>query len=251
MDFFDFTSESRYLRFVRANYLDLFPKLLDQSQYNRRSRRLRFLLEQFRKTLIRQLGLHFEDYFLLDSTPVITVGYKRDKRKSDFLGSADYGNCKSRNLKYFGYKLIMLTDLYGVAYSFELVPANTDERKAADEILDTLPEHHCHILADKGFIGEEWQKLYRDNGYNICTSKRKNQKEKNSRWFEKLWKSLRERIESTFDLLKEGGRSVEHNLAKTVIGLCTRIIGKITALTFRIFLKRFLKIDSLNYTQEI
>jgi hypothetical protein len=44
IDFFEFTSERRYLAFVRANYLALFPHLLDQSQYNRRARSLGYLL---------------------------------------------------------------------------------------------------------------------------------------------------------------------------------------------------------------
>jgi hypothetical protein len=32
IDFFEFTSERRYVAFVRANYLRLFPHLLTQSQ---------------------------------------------------------------------------------------------------------------------------------------------------------------------------------------------------------------------------
>src|SRR5512147_582480 len=49
IDFFEFTSERRYHAFVAANYLDLFPHLLDQSQYNRRARSLRYLLNELRK----------------------------------------------------------------------------------------------------------------------------------------------------------------------------------------------------------
>ena len=49
IDFFEFTSERRFEEFIRANYLALFPKLLDQSQYNRRARRLRYLLNALRK----------------------------------------------------------------------------------------------------------------------------------------------------------------------------------------------------------
>ncbi|MDJ0678068.1 MAG: hypothetical protein QNJ36_22240, partial [Calothrix sp. MO_167.B42] len=41
---------------------------------------------------------------LLDTKPVPVVGYKRDKRQSDFTGSADYGWCASRKMNYFGYK---------------------------------------------------------------------------------------------------------------------------------------------------
>lgn len=156
MDFFEFTSERRYIEFIRANYLNLFPNLPDQSQFNRRARNLRFLLNELRKDWATQLGANLEAHFLLDTTPVIAVGYRRDKRKSAFLGSANYGVCASRKMKYFGYKLVMLTTLDGTPYSFELVPANTDERDAADEILDELPPDSS-VWSDKGFIDQEWE----------------------------------------------------------------------------------------------
>jgi hypothetical protein len=60
--------------------------------------------------------------------------------------------------------------------------------------------------------------------------------------------SVRERIEGAFDILKEGGRSVEHTLAHTIVGLCTRIIAKIAGVTLRLFLRRFFSIDVLTYT---
>ena len=113
IDFFEFTSERRYVEFVRANYLALFPKLLDQSQYNRRARSLRYLLNALRTDWAAELGVQFEQHFLLDTTPVIAVGYRRDKSHSAFRNSADYGYCAARHLKYFGYKLVMLTTLDG------------------------------------------------------------------------------------------------------------------------------------------
>jgi hypothetical protein len=247
IDFFEFTSERRYVEFVRANYLALFPKLLDQSQYNRRARSLRYLLNELRKDWAAELDACLEQHFLLDTTPVIAVGYRRDKQHSDFRGSAEYGYCAARRLKYFGYKLVLLTTLNGTPYAFELLPANTDERAAADEILDTLPPD-SQVWSDKGFIGEEWQAEWARQGIHVWTTKRENQKVQNPPEFDRLLNSIRERVEGAFDLLKEGGRSVEHTLARTVNGLCTRIIAKITGGTFRRFLRRFFGIDVLTYT---
>ena len=39
-DYIPYPSETQYIGFMRANYIDLFPKLLDQSQFNRRARSL-------------------------------------------------------------------------------------------------------------------------------------------------------------------------------------------------------------------
>jgi len=247
VDFFEFTSERRFVAFVRANYRPLFPKLLSQSQFNRRARHLRGLLDELRKHLATELGVTFERHFLLDTTPVIVVGYRRDKRHSDFYGSAEYGYCAARRMKYYGYKLVMLTTLEGTPYAFELVPANTDERQAADEILDTL-EPGSTVWSDKGFIGEDWQAEWARQGIHIQTPKRQNQHKQNSPELDRLLNAVRERIEGAYDLLKEGGRSVEHTLARTIEGLCSRILAKITSVILRLFLRRFFGIDVLTYT---
>jgi hypothetical protein len=247
IDFFEFTSERRYHAFIAANYRALFPHLLDQSQYNRRARSLRYMLNELRQAWANDLGVQWEKHFLLDTTPVIVVGYRRDKSHSDFRGSADYGRCAARRLKYFGYKLVMLTTLNGTPYSFELVPANTDERDAADEILDTLPAG-SNVWSDKGFIGEDWQANWQTQGVYVWTAKRDNQHQQNPPQFDQLLNQIRERIEGAFDLLKEGGRSVEKTLAITVEGVCARIIAKISGITFRLFLRKFFGIDVLTYT---
>jgi hypothetical protein len=247
IDFFEFTSERRYVAFVRANYLRLFPHLLTQSQYNRRARQLGALLNALRQDWASALGVQWENHFLLDTTPVIAVGYRRTKHQSDFLGSAAYGYCAARRMKYFGYKLAMLTTLDGTPYAFELIPANTDERDAADEILDSLPPN-SHVWSDKGFIGEEWQAHWAETGRHIWTTKRENQLSQNPPAFDQLLNRVRERVEGAFDILKEGGRSVEHTLAHTIEGLCSRILAKISGVTLRLYLRRFMGIDVLTYT---
>jgi hypothetical protein len=55
-DFIPFPSETQYIGFIRANFLDLFPKLVDQSQYNRRARALYLLVEELRRFWISQKG---------------------------------------------------------------------------------------------------------------------------------------------------------------------------------------------------
>ena len=53
-DFIPYPAETQYVEFIRANYLALFPRLVDQSQYNRRARALRLLVEQLRRFWIIQ-----------------------------------------------------------------------------------------------------------------------------------------------------------------------------------------------------
>jgi len=227
-DFIPYPGETQYVEFIRANYLALFPKLVDQSQFNRRARALRLLVEHLRRFWIVQKGWHLQSEYLLDTKPVPVVGYKRLKNHSDFAGNAAYGRCASRNLKSFGYKLVVLSTLHGIPVAYEWVPANLDERLAAEAIVDYLA--NCDIFADKGFLGCEWQMCIFDQTNNrVWTPKRKNQSVQNSRAFDRWLSSIRERIEGVFHEVQNTGRHLERLLAKTVVGLCSRVITKMTS----------------------
>jgi len=242
MDFFPFPGENQFLGFIRANYLNLFPHLLDQSQFNRRARALHLLLEQLRQHWAVRLGVTWQTQFLLDAKPVPVVGYKRDKSHSHFRGTADYGVCVSRKLKCFGYKLIMLSTLDGIPVAYELVAANTDDRQAAEEVLWAIG--NCDVFCDKGFLSDEWQHGERDRRHNrIWTQKKSNQKEQNPVEFDRLLNKVRERIEGTFNEIQNTGRNLERLLRKTVQGLSTHVIAKMTSHTLKLLLRRLFGID--------
>ena len=242
MDFVSYPGETQFLKFMRANYLALFPDLLDQSQFNRRARSLRLLVEELRKHWAAMLGVTLHSAFILDTKPVPVLSYKRSKKHSDFAGSASYGYCASRKMKYFGYKLVMLSTLDGIPAVYELVPANTDERAGADTVLPYV--RNCDILADKGFIGAEWQAEHLEKyGNRIWTPKRSNQNAQNSKAFDLWLNRHRERIEGVFNQLQNTGRNIEHLLRKTVSGLATHVIAKVTSLTLRVLLQRLFNID--------
>lgn len=227
-DYIPYPSETQYVEFIRANYLDLFPRLVDQSQFNRRARGLRLLVEQLRRYWIVQKGWNRQPRYLMDTKPVPVLGYKRNKRHSDFLGNANYGVCVSRKLKYFSYKLVTVTTLRGIPMVYDLVPANLDERLAAEAIIDQLSG--CDLFADKGFLGLEWQTQIFDQTNNlIWTPHRSNQYVQNARSLDRWLCRIRERIEGVFHEIQDTGRNIERLLAKTIVGLCTRVIAKMTS----------------------
>jgi len=227
-DFIPYPSETQYIEFIRANHLDMFPKLIDQSQFNRRARGLRLLVEQLRRYWIVQKGWNCQTCYLMDTKPVPVLSYKRNKKHSDFYGKAGYGVCISRNLKYFGFKLVAICTLRGVPVVYDLVPANSDERLAAEAIIDQLSG--CDLFTDKGFIGLEWQTQIFDQTNNlIWTPRRSNQYLQNTRSLDRWLNSVRERIEGVFHEIQNTGRNIERLLTKTVLGLCTRIIAKMTS----------------------
>ena len=99
MDFLPFPGETQFLGFVRANHRALFPRLLSQSQFNRRARNLWPRVEALRRHWAEALGATRASLYLLDTKPLPVVGYKRRKDRSDFAATADYGVCASRHLK--------------------------------------------------------------------------------------------------------------------------------------------------------
>jgi hypothetical protein len=246
-DFIPYPGETQFLGYMRANHLREFPRLVDQSQYNRRARGLWQVLEGLRQEWVQVLGGYDERQLLLDTKPVPVVGQTRSKRRSDFAGDAAYGYCAARQLHYFGYKLISLVTLDGLPVVYDLVPANLDEREAAEAVLFGIKD--CDIFADKGFIGEDWQADIRCHSSNrIWTTKRVNQVQQNPASFDALLKRLRERIESTFNQLQNTGRFLERLLAKTPHGLYTRVIAKVAALVLRFLLSKHFGIDVLSFS---
>lgn len=242
MDYLPFPGENQFLGFIRANYLALFPKLVDQSQFNRRVRNLRFLVEEMRRSYLGQLGYLQQTTYLLDTKPVPVVGYKRSKRHSEFAETAAYGYCASRNFYYFGYKLVVLITLDGIPIAYDLVAANTDERVAAEAVLCYVTD--SDIIGDKGFISEEWQaEQFAGQGNRIWTPKRKNQHEQNPPDFDRFLNGVRERVESLFNEVQNTGRNIERLLRKTVQGLAAHMTASMTSHLFKVILRQQFNID--------
>jgi hypothetical protein len=173
-DYIPDPAESQYLGLIRANSLRLFPRLLEQSQFNRPARRLRYLVEAMRRDWLMELGVDRAAKDRIDPKPVPVLGCKRSPRPSAFGGSADYGYCASRNLHYFGSKLVRMTRLDGLPVIDDLVPANTEARPAAEAGLDLVT--NAESLGDKGFLGVEWPApIHPQTGNTLTTPKRKNQ----------------------------------------------------------------------------
>lgn len=248
MDYIPFPSERQFVEYVRANYLALFPKLLEQSQFNRRARAVACLLERFRQDWLLRLGVVLTDAGLLDTKPVPVVGYRRNKKHSDFQGSAAYGYCASKKMYYFGYKLVAICSLKGLPLLYDLVPANIDERQAAEVLLDRLSGFS--LFADKGFLGEEWQNdICQRTTNQVWTPKRKNQSKQQSKTFEHWLNGLRLRIEGLFNEIQNVGKNLERLLAKTIIGLCARIVAKMTSHLLKYILRYHFGIDVLSFSK--
>src|SRR5438093_10657361 len=111
--------EDHFFRLHQASLRPFFPGLNERSRYNRRKRDLWAVILAVRVSLQIVLeALQLEETAVIDSTPVPCVGYKRTKHASAFVGTADYGVCSSKALKYFGCKFHGVVSLTGIIMGF-------------------------------------------------------------------------------------------------------------------------------------
>jgi hypothetical protein len=230
-----FASERDFLRYIRQNYLKLFPRLLDQSEFNRRARNLFRLLNEFRRWLVRHSGFQSPAH-LLDGTPIHVRHWRRHHSRSLAFRGAALGRCAAKKEFYYGYKLVLLTTVDGAVVDFILLPANADERVALDELLDQY--RHLELYADKGFLDQAREAALRQRyGHQLFTPKRRNQKVQNDELLDQLICSIRQRVETTIGQAKTW-LGLEKPGAKTLWGLMSRLTAKLTALALAAWVNR-------------
>jgi hypothetical protein len=228
-----FQKEAPWLRFVDNNYRALFPRLLSQSEFNRRARNLCWLVEALRKDVVRQMGAFDEDLRLIDGTPVQVRHWRRYGKTHLMLPDAQLGYCAAKKETFYGYRLVVLTTMQGVITDWELVPGAADEREAAQDLL--YEYRQLNVLGDKGFLDKVRQALlWEDRNVCLLTPKRRNQKQQNPQGWDARMNRVRRLIETVFAQGK-GGFHLEKPYARTLWGLLSRLIAKLTGLTLAAF----------------
>ena len=226
-------SERGFWRFVCQRLGHLFPRLVDQSEFNRRRRSLYPALATIQRAVAERLGVHLERERLLDTKPVVVMVLKRhDDRGLTFDGKAAVGWCQTKRQWYFGFKLVLALTLDGVIVRYDLVPANVDDREAAAEVL----EPGCRYWADKGFFGRECQREWAKTDTALVRAEPpRGTAAAWPRAFAHPAHRLRQRIEVVNAQL-QGQFAIERTLAKTLWGLVTRVQAKLTAHTLGVYL---------------
>src|SRR5579871_4823264 len=224
-----FQKEATFLRFINNNYRALFPRLLDQSQFNGRARTLCWLLNHLRHEIVKQMGTLRETMRLINGTPVHVRHWRRYGPGHVMLEEAALGHCAAKKETFYGYRLVVITTPDGVITDWELIAGNADEREAAWDLLYEYRDVLC--LGDKGFLERLCQQvLEEDRGVVLLTPKRKNQTEQNPPGWDAAMNRVRRLIETAFSQSKDGF-GVEKPFARTLWGLISRIIAKLAGLT--------------------
>jgi hypothetical protein len=153
-----FRSERDFWRFARAHLCSYFPRLCSQSQLNRRIRALEPELRLLQRAFAEELSEPSAVYRVLDTTLIPAIVRVRASRKGLFAGQASFGRSASKTEWVYGFKVALVVDPEGVITAFGLGAAASEERPIGDALIAC--DRHGAYLADKGFTGVEWERLW-------------------------------------------------------------------------------------------
>src|SRR6266436_4129272 len=222
--------EDHFFRLHAEPLRAYFPGLNERSRYNRRKRDLWSVILAVRMALQIVLdALELEETAAIDSAPVPCVSYKRSKQSSDFVGTADYGVCSSKAMKYFGCKLHTVVSLTGLILGFLLTPASCYDNQPVVELLDSFSHHLKLLLGDGAYNDKALQSyLQQHRSLPLLAPAKANQAPKRSLSAQKQLNRLRLICETVNAQLQEQLHLSKH-YAKSTWGLMTRIAAKVTA----------------------
>ena len=223
------SSDRQFLGLIGRVLPGWFPRLPEQSQYNRRLRGLVELISLVQQRLARSVDLGAAR--LADGTQLAVANYPGCQQHSEFAGLARYGYARSQHRFIWGVRLVLLTDLRGLPLGYTIVPANEHEYEPLADLLTGTPSEV--VIADKGFRGAGYRERLANSGTVLLTPNKTRNTANRGR--ERALASTRLVIESVFSNLK-GQTRLEQHLAKTPAGLAARIAQRILALTLAILL---------------
>lgn len=227
-------SDRRFLGTIDRLLPGLFPDLPDQTQYNRRLRRLTPWITTVQLMLAELVAEG--QVRLADGTLIACANYPGCAAKSEFAGHAAYGYCPSKSQFVWGMRLVLLADSKGVPVGYDLVGPKTGAER--DAVLDLAAAHAGSVLfADGGFWGREYLSSMELIGIELITPAKHKVSQRPA--VETAKARIRLVIESVFATLKRQ-MGLQDHLAKTLPGLVARIAQRLLALTLGIYLNTLL-----------
>jgi len=227
-------SDRRFLGTISRLLPGFFPDLPDQTQYNRRLRRLTPWITTVQLMLAELVAEG--QIRLADGTLITCANYPGCASKSEFAGHAGYSYCPSKSQFIWGMRLVLLADPKGVPVGYDLVGPKTGQER--DAVLELAAAHPGSVLfADGGFWGREYLASMQLIDIELITPAKHKTRQRPAAEIAKA--RIRLVIESVFCTLKRQMALQDHQ-AKTLAGLVARIAQRLLALTIGIYLNTLL-----------
>ena len=220
-------SEQSFLREAERFFAHLFPGVVGlwPSSLNRRLRKLRRFLEPLRRAVVGEL-VGEPETLIVDSTLLSVLHPRQVKQSIGFDGAAWV---RWGSFSVYGVKQHLICAVNGVPVSYELTPANVAEVRLMAELLaeaDLGEEVGRRLLGDLAYRSEVSENSLAQRGILLVTERADQH-------------GQRQRIEICFSSLKRVF-GLGETLAKTLVGLATRIAAKMAAYTYGFYVNRLL-----------
>lgn len=214
-----------FLRDAERFLYELFPGVvgLYPSSFHRRVRKLGRFLEPLRRSVLDEL-VGEPETLLIDST-LIEVLHPRQVSQS--VGVEGAGWVRWGTFSLYGVKLHLLCATNRVPISYEITAANVADLRLTQELLTEARLGHGvarRLLGDLAYNSEPLSTTLAE-GEILLVTQRADQRD------------IRQQIEIAFASLK-GVFSLGQTLAKTLTGIVMRVVAKITAYTFGLYINR-------------
>jgi hypothetical protein len=231
-----YDDELHWLRAASKQVGHLFPRLLGQSEYNRRLKAIAPLMEAALRWLADHTPGSAEMLRLMDATPIPCGHSVITAKRSDLYGYAGYGYCPSHSRWYWGAKLLLICTCDGTVTGFCLAnPKLCGERQQARQMLEHQPANRPQpgtaIVTDKGLSGQETEEFFAGPDLGLALIRPARKDEKAPRSFPN-W--LRQRVEAIIWTLKNQ-LGLEHHGGRVPAGLWARIVQRLLALNAAIW----------------
>jgi Transposase DDE domain len=222
-------SERSFLRDAQRFFSHLFPGVvgLHPSSLHRRVRRLRRFMEPLRRAILG--GLVGEPETLIVDSTLLEVLHPRQLAQSAGFEGASWVRWGSFAL--YGVKLHLLCATNRVPISYELTSANVADAPLVRELVAAagLSEGDLarRLFGDLAYRGGELATELAESGIVLATEKADRRP------------PIRQQVEVCFAILKRVF-GIGATLAKTLVGLATRIAAKVAAYTYGFLVNRML-----------
>ncbi len=216
-------SQRSFLRDAKRFFAHLFPGVLGlaPSSFHRRLRKLRRFFEPLRRAVLPDL-VGDPETLLIDSTLLPVLHPRQVEQSHEGWGrpSSSAAWVRWGTFSVYGVKLHLLCSANRVPLSYELTPANAADVRLTEELLDgaNLGDGVAReLLGDLAYRSGTLGEALAGCGVRLVTEKADQ-------------RGRRQQVEIAFAALKREFRLGE-TLAKTLVGLATRIAAKIAAYT--------------------
>ncbi len=222
-------SERSFLREAARFFSHLFPGVagLHPSSFHRRVRKLGRFLEPLRRTVLGELAGEPET-LIVDSTLLAVLHPRQVKQSAAGFEGARWARWGS--FAVYGVKLHLLCSTSRVPLSYELTPANAADATLVEELLAEAGLGDgvaCRLFGDLAYRSKRLKQLLAETGVLLAAERAERRPE------------IRQQVEVCFASLKHAF-GLGETLAKTLVGLVTRIAAKMTAYTCGLYVNRLL-----------